>query len=125
MDEEKPPFADKTIVGNYKPFMRYIALAKSKGIDVSNIVIREDLDELEKLLERGVNNLSDLIEYLSRKIVNRIDCELARDVYREVYGIDYIGVDACNMLAKLISGYVIELAKNLGIVKIKTPWRGG
>lgn len=125
MDEEKPPFADRSVVGDYRPLLRYIKLAKSRNIDVSGIIVKEDLNELENILETGTVSLDTLINSLSQKVLNRINCELAREVYKDLHGVDYGEEDACRILAKVISGYIIELAKNLGIVKIRFPWRGG
>jgi len=123
--EHLPFFADGSIVGDYKPLIKYWELLKKVGRDMESVVLkREDFKYLEEVVESNPGlDVASLINMLQYRFLERIDCKLAAEAYREVYGFDIGEEDACKNLARIVAGWLIEAGESMGVLKLRIPWR--
>lgn len=124
MENKLPPYADGSIVGDYRPLLKYLELADSRGISREGLVIREDLDLLSQVLRNQERvSLKELLDMLTNRVINRLNCSLALEAFREVYRLDLDEDLACRKMAEIVSGWIIEMGKTFGIVTLRESWR--
>ena len=124
-NHEIPFFGDRTIVGSYKPLFEYWKLLKERHLSIdSSLLHPDDFTYVKELVEKyGKVGLQDLINELTTYFLNRINCELAKEAYRRALGIELSKEDACRKLAEILAGWLIEAAKNTGLLRLNIPWR--
>jgi len=116
-----PMMATGKIIKDYRPLIKYLELA-DRELRSRTIPNSSDIEVIKELLARGTSNLSDLINELTKYIRNRVDPELARKAVREVLGTDVDSRTAEYMISRIIAGWVIEMAEQFGIVKLKSRY---
>ncbi|ADI32208.1 hypothetical protein [Staphylothermus hellenicus] len=124
-DEELPFFADKSIVGDYSPLIKYWKILRKKGIPVEDALLApRDFTYLKEQVEiQQKINLAVILEQLTNYFLNRIRCDVAKEAYREAYSVELSEEDTCRRLAKILAGWLIEASKNTGVIKLTYPWR--
>lgn len=126
MENKLPPFADGSIVGDYKPLLKYMDIARKTPAGSSRLIIREDLDFVSSLVKSSERlNLKDLMDMLINRVRDRIDCSLASIAFREAYGVDLSEDVACSRMAGILAGWILEVAKALGVITIREGWKQG
>ncbi len=63
--------------------------------------------------------MTEILEVLQEKILDRIDGDLAKKAVRNVYDLEVTEENARMMIAKILAGWYIEVADSLNVVKIK------
>lgn len=108
------------IVSDYRPLLEYWKLAKAHKPSLADkiIVDRKDL-ELIKSLSLQKRKVTEILEVLRGKILDRIDGNLAKKAIKNVYNLDISEENAKMVIAKILAGWYIEVADNLNVVKIK------
>ncbi len=123
---KKPLLATGEVVGDYEPLLRYWEIAREKSGELARrAVLRdEDFRVLERLL-REIGVLADLLDRLSEYFIERIDPEVARRVYLELYGADLDPMDAARRIARIMAGWLVEAGETTGMLGLRRGWRGG
>jgi len=123
---EKPFFADGTIVGDYKPLIAYWRILRKKGDTQAiedSLLKREDFEKISRLVsETGRINLEDLLVELKEYFRKRVRSDAAVDAIREVYGVEVDPEDAVGRIAHILAGWLIEAGGSTGLVSIKRKY---
>lgn len=124
-ENEIPFFADASIVGDYKPLYRYWEILKKKNLSPDKAILnQDDFRFLEEIIKSTPGlSLEDLLNMLINRFIDRIDCRIAVEAYKETYNIDLSEDEACNNLARILAGWLIEAGKNTGILKLRYSWK--
>ena len=120
MNERKgklPLMASGKIVENYEPLIKYIELCDNK---LKNNVLptTHDIELVRSLVSRGYRSLDDIISELVNFLSNRFEGNIAIRAVREALNIDLEEQEAVKYLSKILAGWIIEMAENLGIIRI-------
>ncbi len=118
--DEKPFFADGSIVGDYKPLIKYWEILKRKHREKLDeaFLTREDFEEIKKIIyEKKKMNIVELLTILKNRFKPRIDREVAVEALKEVYGTIVDPETAVDRIASIMAGWLIEASKNTGIVR--------
>ena len=124
---EKPPFATGFIVDDYGPLFAYWRIARRKGREdlVENAMIKdEDLDLLVKQASKG-GSLGDLVDNLTRILVDRIDPGVASEAVRAC---GYRNLDqerARYLLSRTLAGWLVELGESAGRIRFSSRRKTG
>ncbi len=124
-NRELPFFADASIVGDYKPLYKYWEILKKKSLPLDKAILnRDDFKFLEEVIKTTPGlDVASLLNMLINRFIERIDCKLAVQAYREAYGIELSEEEACKNLARILAGWLIEAGKNTGILKLRFSWK--
>ncbi len=124
--DEKPFFANGTIVGDYKPLMAYWRILRKKGDTQAiedSLLKREDFEEISRLVrEAGRISLEDLLARLKEYFRQRVRSDAAVDAIREVYGVEVDPEDAVDRIAHILAGWLIEAGGITGLVSIRRKY---
>ncbi len=118
--DEKPFFADGSIVGDYKPLIKYWEILKRKHREKLDeaFLTREDFEEIKRIIyEKKKMNIVELLTILKNRFKPRIDREVAVEALKEVYGTIVDPETAVDRIASIMAGWLIEASKNTGIVR--------
>lgn len=119
-EDEKPFFADGSIVGDYKPLIKYWEILKKrsrKKLDEA-FLKREDFEEIRRIVyEKKKVNMIELLTILKNRFKPRIDSDVAVEALKEVYGVSVDPETAVDRIASIMAGWLIEASKNTGIIK--------
>ncbi len=118
--DEKPFFADGSIVGDYKPLIKYWEILKRKHREKLDeaFLTREDFEEIKRIIyEKKKMNIVELLTILKNRFKPRIDREVAVEALKEVYGTTVDPETAVDRIASIMAGWLIEASKNTGIVR--------
>lgn len=124
---EKPPFATGFIVDDYGPLFAYWRIARRKGREdlVENAMIKdEDLDLLVKQASKG-GSLGDLVDNLTRILVDRIDPGVASEAVRAC---GYRNLDqerARYLLSRTLAGWLVELGESTRRIRFSSRRKTG
>ncbi|MEM0372191.1 MAG: hypothetical protein QXY23_06435, partial [Ignisphaera sp.] len=77
-----------------------------------------DMDFVVRLVSSGRKKLSDVLEELIARIVARVHREAAKEAVREALGSDIDEEIAVDIVARDIAGWILEIAENMGLIKI-------
>ncbi|MEM4810200.1 MAG: hypothetical protein QW249_06790, partial [Desulfurococcaceae archaeon] len=61
--------------------------------------------------------------YIKEKIGNKLNCDLAIQAFRELYGLNTECEEILRMLLSQLTGWYIEILDTLGYIRIKYSWR--
>jgi len=117
----RPPFASGRIAGVYEPLKYYLEVARERGRE--DLVERALLSEedfawlREKIGEAGRLKLSELLDELEERFLERVDPEIAREAYRR-YGVELSPEDARRRIARLLASWLVEAGEEWGHVKL-------
>jgi len=122
-----PFFADGSIVGDYKPLAKYWEILKRESRPLDSALLNHtDFRFLEEVVNTSPGlDVASLINMLQHRFLERIDCRLAAQAFREAYGVELDEEEACKRLARIMAGWLIEAGKISGILKIRFAWRNG
>ncbi len=120
-DEKLPFFADGSIIGEYKLLFEYWRILREKHrenmLDKA-FLKREDFEYIRLLINiRKKMNLQELLDKLTDKFLERIDPDAAQEAFKNVYGIEIDREYARRKIAYVLAGWLIEAARNTGILK--------
>jgi len=116
-----PLLGNGSIVSDYEPLFRYWEIARRRGredIVEKSMLSRDDFRFIERLIEEERIILTRLLNILEDYYVLRVDPEIAREAYREVYGVELGGEDARRRIARILAGWLIEAAKQWGKIRL-------
>lgn len=115
----KPIMASGKLVDDYGP-LKYYWNALRKRYGHAELVKTEFFKDAEKILSNYGSRVSasEVIEQLSNVVASQIDGEAAVLALKEYYGRDYSLDDARKIIARIISGYVLEFLESLGKIKL-------
>jgi len=121
----RPLLATGRVVEDYEPLLRYFEVAKEKGLKPEAYTItRGDLDYVARLVEEKKSML-ELIEELKKVFKGRIDCKTAVEALAQSKGVKLDESQACDYMAFLYAGWLVEACEVLGLIKVKEGWRPG
>ncbi len=124
--DEKPFFANGTIVGDYKPLIAYWRILRKKGDTQAiedSLLKREDFEKISRLVrDAGRISLEDLLVRLKQYFRKRVRSDAAVDAIREVYGVEVDPEDAVDRIAHILAGWLIEAGGSTGLVSIKKKY---
>ncbi len=102
----------------------YWKLLKKHGKDPGKAVLsHKDFVYLKEIIENvGKIDLASLLDKLIRYFLERIECDIAVEAYRELYKVDVNREYACREIAKILAGWLIEAGRYTGVIKYKSPW---
>lgn len=115
-----PLFADGSVVGDYEPLFYYWEIARRQGredVVEKSMLSRDDFRFIERLVEEERIALTRLLNVLEDYYVLRVDPEVAREAYREAYGVDLGSEDARRRIARILAGWLIEAARQWGKIR--------
>ena len=127
---EKPGFveaiamlfmASGKLVKNYSLLIRYFEVLTQIGIDRSlSVPTSSDIEFVVNLIKEQNVSLLDALSMLMRRFIPRVNAEAARRAFEEVYGEKVDDLVAVDMVAKDLAGWTLEIAENMGLIKIDT-----
>ena len=121
----RPLLATGRVVEDYEPLLRYFEVAKEKGLKPEAYTItRGDLDYVARLVEEKKSML-ELIEELKKVFKGRIDCKTAVEALAQSKSVKLDESQACDYMAFLYAGWLVEACESLGLIKVKEGWRPG
>ncbi|MET1160419.1 MAG: hypothetical protein ABWW65_05605 [Thermoprotei archaeon] len=125
MSSDLPFFADASIVGDYKPLKKYWELLKRRGKELDDAFLkREDFEYLEEVVNVNPGiDVESLLNMLTSRFVERVDCKVAVEAYKEAYGFELKEDEACKGIARIMAGWLIEAGRNIGILKYRYSWK--
>jgi len=107
------------LVKNYTVLEKYFDLLEKMGIDKSlYLPSSSDMDFVVRLVSSGRKKLLDVLEELIARIVARVHREAAKEAVREALGSDIDEEIAVDIVARDIAGWILEIAENMGLIKI-------
>ena len=121
VESRKPMLATGKIISDYRPLIKYLEVA---GEEERNKVLPKgsDIELVRVLLEQGYGTVDEMLNQIIRVVKNRFNPELSRRVIREVLNIEIEEEEAVNHLSKLLAGWIIEMAEQLGVIRLKSTW---
>ncbi len=112
-------FGSGKIVKDYRLLNRYFELLDSRNIDKSNLMpTSSDIETIVSIAMKGSANLLQIINTLVNRLKPKIYGDIAREAFRDVYGIDVDESTAIDRIAMDMAGWVIEIAEALGLIRI-------
>ncbi|WP_440059583.1 hypothetical protein ACSU1N_00005 [Thermogladius sp. 4427co] len=121
----RPLLASGRVVEDYGPLLKYVELARQRGLKPESYSLtREDIDYVSRLVIEKID-LASLLSDLKRNFMKRLDCGLASEAYRESKSIALGEREACEMLASIYAGWLIEACETLGILRIREAYKPG
>ncbi len=121
----RPLLATGRVVEDYEPLLKYFEAAKEKGLKLEAYTItRGDLDYAARLVGER-RSMLELIEELKKVFKSRIDCKTAMEALAQSKGVKLSESQACDYMAFLYAGWLVEACEVLGLIKVKESWRPG
>ncbi len=118
-DAELPMMATGKIVEDYRPLMTYLRLLTEE--ERAKVLPKtSDLNYVKDLVESRSWSLGELLANLSEILQNRVDPRVAREAIKEALNLDLGEELARKHLARILAGWVLEIAENLGIIKLRS-----
>jgi hypothetical protein len=119
----KPFFADGSIVGDYTLLIEYIELLKQNGLEekIEKVLLsEEDFQYVKRLIEsKSRINLDKLLEEATERFKQRIDPEVAVEAVKRTLKTTVSPRDAVEMISRIIAGWLIEAANTLGLIRLR------
>lgn len=107
------------IVKDYRILQKYFEVLDDISVDkASALPSSEDLEFISRLVREGRRTLLELLDALTLRFIPKINTEAAIRTYREVLGVELPPNTAVAHIAKDLAGWTLEIAENLGIIKI-------
>ncbi len=116
-----PFMASGKIVKNYELLRIYVDEMKNRGLDpASSYPTNEDLEYTVRIVREAESiNLEQLQKLLMERFKPRIDRDSAVNACKKFYGFDLEASTAIEEIARILAGWTIEIALNLGLVKAR------
>ena len=113
--------ASGTIVKDYRLLIAYFEELNNLGIkSETSYPTSEDIEFIVSSIRQGrVRNLAELIDILIERFRSRVNVIAALNACKKTYGEFNDGELAVHEVAKLLAGWAIEIAENLGLIKLK------
>ncbi|MCD6341143.1 MAG: hypothetical protein J7L51_04265 [Desulfurococcales archaeon] len=118
---KKPMLATGKIVPDYRPLIRYLELANAEQRD-KVLPKSSDIELVRTLLERGYETLEEVLNEIVQVVRGRFDPNLSCRAVKEVLNVELEEDEAVKYLSKLLAGWIIEMAEQLGAVRLKSLW---
>lgn len=107
------------IVKDYRILQRYFEILDEMNIDrASALPSSKDIELVLKMVKEGKRNLLELLNALALRFIPRINAEAAIRACREMLSIEMQSDAAISHIARDLAGWTLEIAENLGIIKI-------
>ncbi|MCD6429023.1 MAG: hypothetical protein J7L12_05385 [Desulfurococcales archaeon] len=120
-DVKKLMLATGKVVPDYRPLIRYLELANSEQRD-RVLPKSSDIELVRTLLERGYETLEEVLNEIIQIVKERFDPDLSCRAIKEVLNIELEEDEAVRYLSKLLAGWIIEIAEQLGAIRLKGVW---
>ncbi|PMB77147.1 MAG: hypothetical protein C0177_04000, partial [Fervidicoccus fontis] len=118
VEKKLPLLASGKLGANYELIFKYWEIAKRESPEKEKDVVlsTDDLDYAEKLIREKKTRLkvSEIIDELVAKIINRIDSGIALKAYESVYGIKTDPFSARKEVATVVALWILEALENEG-----------
>jgi len=119
-----PFMASGRIVRDYGVLFKYVELLEKRGRGYEArraLPTSEDIEYLKRAVTRGmVRTLDEAIKLLKSRFRERIDVDVAAEAYRRHYGVADVSEDmAVEELSRVLAGYAIEIAEQLGEIRLR------
>jgi len=112
-------FGSGKIVKDYRLLNRYFELLDKRNIDKSNLMpTSSDIETVVSMAREGSTNLLQMINMLADRIKPKIYGDIAKEAFRDVYGIEVDESIAIDRIAMDMAGWVIEITEALGLIRI-------
>ena len=122
-EEKRPLLATGRVVGDYETLLRYVELARERGLKPEDYTLtREDVEYAMRIFEER-RSLLEVIDALKRKFAARLDCRLASEAMRLSKGVVVPENQACDYVSSLYAGWLVEACETLGLVRLREGWR--
>ena len=121
VEEERPMLATGKIVQDYRPLIKYLELI-SEDERTKVLPRSSDIEMVRALVEQGYVTLEEILGQVIQVVKDRFDPALSCRVIEEVLGLELEENEAVNYLAKLLAGWIIEIAERLGVINLKAGW---
>jgi hypothetical protein len=107
------------IVKNYRILQRYFEIIDEMNIDkTTSLPSTEDIELISRLVKEGRKTLLELLDVLTLKFIPKVNIEAAIKVYKEILGVEVSPNIAVSYIAKDLAGWTLEIAENLGVIRI-------
>jgi hypothetical protein len=107
------------IVKNYRILQRYFEIIDEMNIDkTTSLPSTEDIELISRLVKEGRKTLLELLDILTLKFIPKVNIEAAIKVYKEILGVEVSPNIAVSYIAKDLAGWTLEIAENLGVIRI-------
>ncbi len=107
--------ATRKIIRDYRPLLIYLAIVPDEVRD-RVLPSRELLERIKGMVKEGRKSLEELLEALEREYRPLINKEAAEEAIKEAWG--GCACDPAEEIAKELSGWVLEMAEGLGLIKL-------
>ncbi|MEM1628990.1 MAG: hypothetical protein QW551_06945 [Desulfurococcaceae archaeon] len=113
------------IIKDYGLLIKYLEICKQRGHNCEEVIPDSNLLTMLKNLieETGSLRMDYAIQYIKEKIGNKLNCDLAIQAFRELYGLNTECEEILRMLLSQLTGWYIEILDTLGYIRIKYSWR--
>ena len=110
------------VISNYRVLIKYLEIVSD---DLRNKALprSSDLEYVKELLSRcNMYRLSDILDLLVRYLRDRVSPEYAVRAIRDVMNIELSPEDAVDYVAKQLAGWILEIAEQLNILRVRGSW---
>ncbi len=116
-----PFMASGTIIRDYQLLMIYFEEMRNMGMDPrSSYPSSSDIEYIARAVRSGsLRNLYELLESLIAMFRPRVCTEAAIRAFRKKFGSEPDPDTAAREIAKMLAGWAIEIAENLGLISLK------
>ena len=123
MEEEarRLMLATGKIVSNYKPLIKYLELANPEQREKA-LPRSSDIEVVRSLLEKGYGTLEEVLNEVAKIVRDRLDPELSQKAIKYSLDVELGRDEAVRYISKLLAGWIIEIAEQLGVVRLRTKW---
>ena len=104
------------IIRDYRPLLIYLAIIPDDERD-RVLPSAELLERVNGMVKEGWKSLEELLETLEREYRPLINKEAAEEAIKEAWG--GCACDPAEEIAKELSGWVLEMAEGLGLIKLR------
>ena|GEM_PF-680344 len=120
----KLPFmASGKVVSNYDLLLRYVEILERRGrreLIQKTLPNSSDIIYLKDIVVKGtVKTLDEAIAKMKNRFRERIDVDTAVEAYRSLYNTSISEEEAVDQISRILAGYVIEIAEQLGEIKLR------
>ncbi|RLG75649.1 MAG: hypothetical protein DRO12_05260 [Thermoprotei archaeon] len=115
--------ASGKVVSNYDLLLRYVEILERRGrreLIQKTLPNSSDIIYLKDIVVKGtVKTLDEAIAKMKNRFRERIDVDTAVEAYRSLYNTSISEEEAVDQISRILAGYVIEIAEQLGEIKLR------
>jgi len=106
---------------NYEPLVKYLELADPEQRERA-LPKGSDIEFVRALAERGYRTLDNILDEVAQIVKCRLDPKLSQVALKLSLGIELEADEAVRYISRILAGWIIEIAEQLGVIKLRRMW---